>query len=42
MTAKERMELIGLLEIVTGYSYEYLKRQTDEWLLREREVREGK
>jgi hypothetical protein len=42
MTAKERLEIIGELEVKTGYPYEFLKKQTDEWLLREREVREGK
>lgn len=41
MSPKERVELIGLLEILTGYPYEYLKTKTDEWLLNERNVRQG-
>lgn len=39
MTANERLEKIGALEIVTGYPFEYLKRQTDEWLIKEHKER---
>lgn len=33
MTPNERAEMINLLELVTGYSEEYLMMQTDEKLL---------
>lgn len=32
MTAQEKLNMIGVLEMVTGYSYEYLKSLSDEQL----------